>query len=40
LRSGSPVNLEVDILAKYAEKIAQAKSSMKLTAEELMKQGF
>jgi len=40
LRSGSPVNLEVDVLAKYAEKMAQAKASAKLTVAELVKQGF
>ncbi len=40
LRSGSTVNLEVDILAKYVEKLTQAKSSSKLTAAELIKQGF
>jgi len=37
---GIPVNLEVDVLAKYAEKMAKAKAAAKLTVEELMKQGF
>jgi riboflavin synthase len=39
LRQGDPVNIEVDVLAKYAEKMAQGKVS-KLTAAELIKQGF
>ncbi len=40
LRAGSTVNLEVDILAKYIEKLTQAKSATKLTAAELIQQGF
>jgi len=40
LRSGSPVNLEVDVLAKYAEKMVQAKASAKLTVASLIQQGF
>jgi riboflavin synthase len=40
LRPGDAVNLEVDILAKYAEKIAQSNTPAKLTIAELMKQGF
>lgn len=39
LRQGDPVNIEVDVLAKYAEKMAQGKVS-KLNAAELIKQGF
>jgi riboflavin synthase len=40
LRSGSTVNLEVDVLAKYVEKLMQAKSATKLTAAELIQRGF
>jgi riboflavin synthase len=40
LRQGDPVNIEVDVLAKYAEKIAHGKSSGKLTVAELIRQGF
>lgn len=40
LRPGDPVNIEVDVLAKYAEKIARGKTSGKLTAADLMRQGF
>jgi riboflavin synthase len=40
LHSGSPVNLEVDVLAKYVEKMTERKTSTKLTAEELIKEGF
>jgi riboflavin synthase len=39
LRQGDPVNIEVDVLAKYAEKMAQ-KPSHKLNTAELIKQGF
>jgi riboflavin synthase len=39
LRQDDPVNIEVDVLAKYAEKMAQGKAS-KLNAAELIKQGF
>lgn len=39
LRQGDPVNIEVDVLAKYAEKMAQ-KPAHKLNAAELIKQGF
>jgi riboflavin synthase len=39
LRQGDPVNIEVDVLAKYAEKMAQGKVS-KLNAVELIKLGF
>jgi riboflavin synthase len=40
LRQGDPVNIEVDVLAKYAEKMAQGKPAHKLNAAELIKQGF
>jgi len=40
LRPGDPVNLEVDVLAKYAEKLARGKSSSKLTVAGLIGQGF
>ncbi len=40
LSSGSPVNLEVDILAKYVEKLMQTKASAKFTAADLIKEGF
>jgi riboflavin synthase len=40
LRPGDAVNIEVDVLAKYAEKMAQGSTSGKLTIAELMKQGF
>lgn len=40
LKQGDPVNLEVDVMAKYAEKIAHGKTSGKLTVAELMRQGF
>jgi len=40
LRQGDPVNIEVDVLAKYAKKIAHGKSSGKLMVAELIRQGF
>jgi riboflavin synthase len=40
LRDGDPVNIEVDVLAKYAEKMAHGRTQGKLTAAELIKQGF
>jgi len=40
LRDGDPVNIEVDVLAKYAEKMAHGKTQGKLTAADLIKQGF
>jgi riboflavin synthase len=39
-RPGDPVNIEVDVLAKYAEKIAHGKSGGKLTVADLIRQGF
>jgi riboflavin synthase len=40
LRDGDPVNIEVDVLAKYAEKMAHGKTQGKLTTADLIKQGF
>jgi len=40
LRDGDPVNIEVDVLAKYAEKMAHGKTRGKLTTADLIKQGF
>jgi riboflavin synthase len=38
LRAGSPLNIEVDVLAKYAEKAGRAVG--KLSIEELVRRGF
>jgi riboflavin synthase alpha subunit len=40
LRAGDPVNLEVDVLAKYVEKMMTRESGAKLSRDELMRQGF
>lgn len=40
LRQGDPVNIEVDVLAKYAEKMAHGKTAGKLTVADLIRQGF
>jgi riboflavin synthase len=40
LREGDPVNIEVDVLAKYAEKMAHGKISGKIKIADLIKQGF
>jgi len=40
VRAGDPLNIEVDILAKYAEKMARGSTPEKLTVAELIKQGF
>ena len=41
LRPGDPVNLEVDLVAKYVEKMTRGRSSnSSLTVEELVRQGF
>jgi len=40
LHAGDAVNIEVDVLAKYAEKMAQGKPAGKLSVAELLKQGF
>lgn len=39
LRAGASINIEVDILAKYAEK-GSAKRASKLSVEELLRRGF
>ena len=40
LHDGEPVNIEVDVLAKYAEKMAHGRVQGKLTAAELIRLGF
>ena len=40
LRQGDPVNIEVDVLAKYAEKMAQVKQGRRLAVADLIKQGY
>jgi riboflavin synthase len=40
LRSGSVVNVEVDVLAKYAEEMSRQRSPGKLTVAQLVKLGF
>jgi riboflavin synthase len=40
LRDGDAVNIEVDVLAKYAEKMAHGKTQGKLTTADLLRQGF
>jgi riboflavin synthase len=40
LHNGDPVNIEVDVLAKYAEKMAHGRIQGKLTAAELIRLGF
>jgi riboflavin synthase len=40
LSAGDPLNIEVDILAKYAEKMTKAQIPGQLTIAELIKQGF
>ncbi|MFL6311024.1 MAG: riboflavin synthase [Terriglobales bacterium] len=40
LRDGDPVNIEVDVLAKYAEKMAHGRIHGKLTTAELIRLGF
>jgi riboflavin synthase len=40
LKPGDPVNIEVDVLAKYAEKIALGKSEDGITVERLLREGF
>lgn len=40
LKPGAPLNIEVDVLAKYAEKMAGKPSASKLTIEELVRRGF
>jgi riboflavin synthase len=40
LRPGDPVNIEVDVMAKYAEKMMAARSGTSLSQEELIRRGF
>ncbi len=40
LKPGDPVNLEVDMIAKYVEKMTRAAASSSLTIENLVRQGF
>lgn len=40
LRPGDRLNVEVDILAKYAEKLVQSKQDPELTVDDLIKRGF
>jgi riboflavin synthase alpha subunit len=41
LRSGDPVNLEADLIAKYVEKMmSSAPAESSFTVEELVRQGF
>lgn len=40
LKPGYSVNIEVDVLAKYAEKMAQGKNVGGLTVEDLVRRGF
>jgi riboflavin synthase len=41
LKAGDPVNIEVDILAKYAEKMVQGESTTgSITVERLLSEGF
>lgn len=40
LQAGDPVNIEVDVLAKYAEKMAQGRAQGGLTVADLVRRGF
>ena len=40
LKAGDPVNLEVDLIAKYVEKMIGAKSGSSITLERLVREGF
>jgi riboflavin synthase len=40
LRQSDPVNIEVDVLAKYAEKLARGKPPHKLAVDDLIRQGY
>lgn len=40
LKPGSPLNIEVDVLAKYAEKAASVRAQGRHTVEELVRRGF
>jgi riboflavin synthase len=40
LREGDRLNIEVDVLAKYVEKLTQRESGKRLSVEELVQKGF
>ncbi len=40
LKPGGPVNIEVDVLAKYVERLVRREKSPELSVEELVKRGF
>jgi riboflavin synthase len=40
LKTGDPVNLEADLIAKYVEKMMKSGSSSSLTIDDLVQQGF
>lgn len=40
LRVGEPLNVEVDVLAKYVEKMVKRDESTRLSTEELIRRGF
>jgi riboflavin synthase len=40
LKPGSSVNIEVDVLAKYVERLVRREKSPELSVEELVKRGF
>ena len=40
LKAGDPVNIEVDVMAKYAEKMMAARTASSLTKEALIRKGF
>jgi riboflavin synthase len=40
LRAGDPVNIEVDVLAKYAEKMTRGRATSGLTVADLVRRGF
>ena len=40
LNAGDPVNIEVDVLAKYAEKMTRGKAAGGLTVADLVRRGF
>ena len=40
LRAGDGLNIEIDVLAKYVEKLTSGESTGRLSVEELMQRGF
>jgi riboflavin synthase len=40
LRAGDPLNIEVDVLAKYAEKMAMGSPAARISISELIQRGF